>query len=521
MKVTLLLACFTVGGIHAKESRTVAETAALVEKLRAEYVWPSGEEAAGGVDEDQFCTVNRLAYSYGKFLKPELGTNVDLFDALELATRCGMTRPAPSTVKIPSYPVPSNAVFVDPLSGTDSAPGSQSAPFKTVAHAIAIAGSTKKKNGTPAAVVLRAGVHYLSTTLQIGQNLSGLTLQNYPGEEAWISGGVPITAAWTKATGLPAKGAATANVWKTQAASGTTQEHGLLNSQGVNWLKPKGWGQPGFNLSRTSPASDEAAGACGEHFTYGVGGWSCSRYTPAGGFWCSNQSTGGGSGWELMVPGAPLFPVGLTVEAGKWGAHNEMPAEPSTWKKKNTAVVETWTNGWSTTFWQVDDIIHDQGGNSSTLVFGNGGQQSGRGFHIDPPTTPPKDLPISTEGGWKIENALELLDVAEEWYFDADTKELYLGWVVPQLKELIRIEGDSAHADCTACPSNISILGVGFRDAMAAWGKTSDIEGGDDSLHHLPPGVGIDGTGGTQPRYTRVLGNVVREIGMNERQSSA
>lgn len=47
-----------------------------------------------------------------------------------------------------------------------------------------------------------------------------------------------------------------------KAASGTTQEHGLLNSQGAHWLKPKGWGQPGFNLSRTvwmdSPASDEA-----------------------------------------------------------------------------------------------------------------------------------------------------------------------------------------------------------------------------------------------------------------------
>ena len=43
-------------------------------------------------------------------------------------------------------------------------------------------------------------------------------------------------------------------------------------------------------------------------------------------------------------------------------------------------------------------------------------QQTGRGFHIDPPTTPPQDLPISTEGGWKVENALELLDVAEEWY---------------------------------------------------------------------------------------------------------
>ena len=41
--------------------RTAAETAALVEKLRAEYVWPSGEDAAGGVDEDQFCAVNKLA----------------------------------------------------------------------------------------------------------------------------------------------------------------------------------------------------------------------------------------------------------------------------------------------------------------------------------------------------------------------------------------------------------------------------------------------------------------------------
>lgn len=37
--------------------------------------------------------IESCRYSYGKFLKPELGTNVDLFDALELATRCGMTRP--------------------------------------------------------------------------------------------------------------------------------------------------------------------------------------------------------------------------------------------------------------------------------------------------------------------------------------------------------------------------------------------------------------------------------------------
>ena len=62
----------------------------------------------------------------------------------------------------------------------------------------------------------------------------------------------------------------------------TTMEHGLLGSQGALWLKPPGWSKPGFNVSRTvwmeSPSSDEAAGSSGEHFTYGVGGWSCGRY---------------------------------------------------------------------------------------------------------------------------------------------------------------------------------------------------------------------------------------------------
>ena len=42
--------------------------------------------------------------------------------------------------------------------------------------------------------------------------------------------------------------------------------------------------------------------------------------------WCSNNSNGGGSGWELMVPGAPLFPVGLQLDGsvraeGPSGAH--------------------------------------------------------------------------------------------------------------------------------------------------------------------------------------------------------
>lgn len=53
---------------------------------------------------------------------------------------------------------------------------------------------------------------------------------------------------------------------------------------------------------------------------------------------------------------------------------------------------------------------------------------------------------------WKIENAIELLDAPEEFFFDESTRELYLvyngtgspadqGWVVPQLKKLLVVQG--------------------------------------------------------------------------------
>ena len=55
---------------------------------------------------------------------------------------------------------------------------------------------------------------------------------------------------------------------------------------------------------------------------------------------------------------------------------------------------------------------------------------------------------------------------------------------------------------------------------MAAWGYSTDLSEL-ESKNNLPPGIGIDGRGGEQPRYTNVLYNIVREIGLNERQSSA
>jgi|EP01047_Picozoa_sp_COSAG01_P076015 hypothetical protein len=49
--------------------------------------------------------------------------------------------------------------------------------------------------------------------------------------------------------------------------------------------------------------------------------------------------------------------------------------------------------------------------------------------------------------------------------------------------------------------------------AIAAWGWTDEIS--DGGIH------GVDGTTGTFPRYTQILYNVFREIGVWEKQSSA
>ena len=70
--------------------------------------------------------------------------------------------------------------------------------------------------------------------------------------------------------------------------------------------------------------------------------------------------------------------------------------------------------------------------------------------------------------------------------------------------------------NATIANSSFSFIGD---NAVALWGYTSEESG--KPSHNLPAGTGVDGTGGAQPRYTLMLGNIVREIGLNERQSSA
>lgn len=99
--------------------------------------------------------------------------------ALTPVATAAPTRTAASAGSVPlgsaNYAAPSNAVYVAPW-GSDSAPGSTAAPVRTITKAIAVA-------PTGGTVVLRAGQY--NETLQIFKQV---TIQNYPGEVAWLDG---------------------------------------------------------------------------------------------------------------------------------------------------------------------------------------------------------------------------------------------------------------------------------------------------------------------------------------------
>ena len=74
-----------------------------------------------------------------------------------------------------TYAVPAGAVVASP-NGDDAAAGTTGAPVRTIARALALA----PDGGT---VVLRGGSYHETVTIS-----RGVTLQNYPGEAAWLDG---------------------------------------------------------------------------------------------------------------------------------------------------------------------------------------------------------------------------------------------------------------------------------------------------------------------------------------------
>lgn len=106
-------------------------------------------------------------------------------------------------------PVPTTGVvkFVSP-SGSDTAAGTQAAPFKTIQHGIDAVTAAASPPGSGGTVVLRAGVYNeggapgVANDLGVSTGAANITIMAYPGEEVWMDGTVPLPT-WTTSTIKP------------------------------------------------------------------------------------------------------------------------------------------------------------------------------------------------------------------------------------------------------------------------------------------------------------------------------
>ena len=103
--------------------------------------------------------------------------------------QCNQTAPAGKARPSPPSPTPLApgsvpSYYVNFATGSDGAAGSVADPFRTVAHAVRVS----RGSVGPRRVVLRAGIHELPASLALGPQDNGLVIENYPQEEAWLSG---------------------------------------------------------------------------------------------------------------------------------------------------------------------------------------------------------------------------------------------------------------------------------------------------------------------------------------------
>lgn len=154
----------------------------------------------GGVPLSFDCNGRYYAWQYGKQIQPRHGDFVELFDALQLSA-CNYTRPSPpKQKKMPRYTTEIGAecqFYISADSGSDSNDGSLQAPFQTIMKGVEATRSARQNGKLMAATTqctlsLMEGTYYQSDTIILTDADSYLTFQNYDGQRAVISGGVPL-----------------------------------------------------------------------------------------------------------------------------------------------------------------------------------------------------------------------------------------------------------------------------------------------------------------------------------------
>ena len=592
------------------------------------------------------CAIKELAWNYSKKLLPERGNLLSVFDALQLQTKCNITRPINIKMKTRrSSPFntdsSSHVVFVHRTKGSDGNDGRDMTPVASLSAAKNLCRQRRGSTEHICTIFLMEGVHELKETLILGPEDSGTS---FVGDNAIVSGGKVIKPEWklyekatqsasgqnaiyydnlkpgessksvkfmskinsskaclagcndnTKCTGYAFLNTNTFKsmcyfrydgLWnpepqnncvsgkkitiyvtdlkesnikpfnslfingrravRARFPNGNPETTGMYTiptgyvSKALQWLPAKP-SPPAVDILIKNPYRPHNQFPI---FQLGIGG-SVNQFHPPESYWATKEPYGG---ITYKVPSGLVYNESLEISGREW-------------KKPDTAIVHAYMRyHWGG--WQF--VLDGRNMSNNTLTWSKGGFQEARG-----------DI-----GGaeWYIENIFEELDVAGEWYFDDETYQLFYfpngslpeEITISQLESLIAVKGNQFNP-----VKNISFSDITFADTLSTFLESYEVpSGGDWSIHRngalfiegaenvvvdhcLFTNVGgnalflsnyirnaiisdnefvwigdsaiaaigssklIDGTNGNQPRGTKILNNLVHEIGIFGKQTAA
>jgi hypothetical protein len=350
------------------------------------------------------CSMRRLVYEQAKQLQPWHLGHRDTFDSLELDSLCGDAPPAREQPLPPSFPISETSgsvVYVSPLSGCDTEGlGTEDQPFRSVQHALEVTREVSRAQKLSSekdakTIVLRKGVHYLNETLVLGVADSGTTIQNYPGEEAWLSGAklIPATQTWTPSAETP-------GVWETDvSALNITDVTGLFSVDAhrrftrarypnadteiaqwgyasvhrfeaeealpagavTEWWKPAKGAVPDYTYTDLTDPNNPSGHTKTDspqpgYNAYGTGsGGVCATVWAGDSYWCGNVSSGG---WaevdsQCAAAGQLQLPVGMTYNQ-TYELNMTQPLPFGRWRNASGAVVHVWhSQSWAMHMFEV------------------------------------------------------------------------------------------------------------------------------------------------------------------------
>jgi hypothetical protein len=172
-----------------------------------------------GVSAHYDCEVRKHMWEFAKETLPHRGSFKTVFDALQLQRCNNVTAPATEDTHTAPYfatPRTTTVIFVD-SNASGGGDGSKVRPFSTLEAGIHAAAKGK----APVTVVLREGAYYTEGIVLSAQH-SGITIQNFEGEEAVVTGAVKVPVSKTKWS----LHRATTNTWRLDLADWDEQPIG-------------------------------------------------------------------------------------------------------------------------------------------------------------------------------------------------------------------------------------------------------------------------------------------------------